>query len=304
MSDVLGASPLAWVNGAIVAAGMPALPVGDRGFQLGDAIFETLRVRRGVAIEGAEHLARLREGLATLAIGGAPGDADLLAAIATVVAANSLADAAVRVTVSRGVPLGRGLLPEGWRDLRPNVVVQAWPHAAAEPGSDIAGVRAIISAQRRDPAHPLAATKTTSRADHVMAGLEADRAGVDDALVLTVDGRVGEASTANIAAVVVEGSGRPRLVTPALHAGILAGATRAWLLGTDGAQAIGLPAGEADLTVPDLLGAREAILCSSVAGIRALVELDGRPIGTGSPGPWARRLRDSREAWIRAVAGG
>lgn len=304
MSGVPGAARVAWVNGAVVAVGLPALPVGDRGFQLGDAVFETLRVRRGVAIEGAEHLARLREGLATLAIGGAPDDVDLLAAIATVVAANSLADAAVRVTISRGVPIDRGLLPAGWRDLRPNVVVQAWPHAAVEPGSEMSGVRAIVSVQRRDPAHPLAAIKTTSRADHVMAGLEAERAGVDDALVLTIDGRVGEASTANVAAVVVDGAGRPRLVTPGLDAGILAGATRAWLLGTDGAQAVGLPAGEIDLTVPDLLDAREAILCSSVAGIRALVELDGRPIGTGSPGPWARRLRDARETWIRAVAGG
>lgn len=304
VSEVPGAAAVAWVNGAVVAVGAPALPVGDRGFQLGDAIFETLRVRRGVAIEGAEHLARLREGLAALAIGGAPDDADVLAAIATVVTANSLADAAVRVTVSRGAPLGRGLLPAGWRELRPNVVVQAWPHSPVEPGSEMARVRAVTSVQRRDPGHPLAATKTTSRAAHVLAGLEAERAGVDDALVLTVDGRIGEASTANVAAVLVDDAGRPRLVTPGLDAGILAGATRAWLLGTDGAQAVGLPAGEADLTVADLLGAREAILCSSVAGIRALVELDGRPIGIGSPGPWARRLRDAREAWIRAVAGG
>lgn len=112
-----GAGPTAWVDGRLVAADEPALRVGDRGFQLGDGLFETLRVRRGVVIEIELHLTRLHEGLGILAIPMPLSDGELAAAIAAAVAANAPADvaaanvpsaAAVRITVSRGAPAGRG----------------------------------------------------------------------------------------------------------------------------------------------------------------------------------------------------
>jgi branched-subunit amino acid aminotransferase/4-amino-4-deoxychorismate lyase len=93
------------------------------------------------------------------------------------------------------------------------------------------------------------------------------------------------------------------LRTPPLSTGVLAGTTRDWLLSADGAAAIGLDTGEAAFGLDELLGADEAILCSSVAGILPLVEIDGRPVGEGRPGPWARRLRDAREVWIDARSG-
>jgi branched-chain amino acid aminotransferase len=290
---------VAWVDGRLVATGEPVLMAGDRGFLLGDGVFETLRVRHGRAIELALHLARLRDGLRILAVPMPWDDAELAAAIAAVVEANAPADAAVRVTVSRGAPSGRGLLPVGWRELRPTVVVQAWPHMPV-PGELLArGVRAIIASGRRDPAHPLAAVKTISRADHVHARLEAELAGADDAITLTVDGHVAEATTASIAIIVGE-----RLLTPPLAAGILAGTTRDWLLRPEGAAALGLVASEAWLTPDDLLAADEALLCSSVAGALPLVSVDGAPIAGGVPGPWAGRLRAAREAWIVAGSGG
>ncbi|MDA8236942.1 MAG: aminotransferase class IV [Chloroflexi bacterium] len=289
----------AWVDGRLVAAGAPVLSVGDRGFQLGDGVFETLRVRRGVPIELALHLARLREGLAVLAIPMPWSDAELAAAIAAAVATNAPADAAVRVTATRGAPAGRGLLPAGWRDLRPTVVVQAWPHVRVPDEALARGIRAIVASGRRDAAHPLATVKTTSRADHVHAKLEAERAGADDAITLTIDGHVAEATTANVAIVV----GR-RVLTPPLAAGILAGTTRDWLLRPEGAAALGLAAAEAWITPGDVVAADEALLCSSIAGFQALVALDGEPVGSGAPGPWAGSLRAAREAWIRAASGG
>lgn len=289
----------AWVDGRLVAADEPALCVGDRGFLLGDGLFETLRVRRGVAIEIELHLARLREGLGILAIPMPLSDEDLAAAIAAVVEASAPADAAVRITVSRGAPVGRGLLPAGWRELVPTVVVQAWPHVPVSAEGLARGVRAVIATARRDPGHPLASVKTTSRADHVHAKLEAELAGADDAITLTTDGRVAEATTANVALLV----GR-RVLTPPLAAGILAGTTRDWLLRPEGAASLGLSAAEAWIMPADLLAADEAFLCSSVAGFQALVALDGAPIGGGAPGPWVARLRAAREAWIVKVSGG
>lgn len=312
-----GARPTAWVDGRLVAAGAPALLVGDRGFQLGDGLFETLRVRRGVAIEIGLHLARLSEGLGILAIPMPLSDGELLAGIAAVVAANvpgaavggplavavgapaAIADAAVRITVSRGAPLGRGLLPAGWRELAPTVVIQAWPHVPVPADVLARGVRAVIATGRRDPAHPLASVKTTSRADHVHARLEAERASADDAITLTTDGHVAEATTANVAVLVGK-----RVLTPPLAAGILAGTTRDWLLRPEGAASLGLVAAEAWLTPDDLLAADEVLLCSSVAGFQALVALDGAPVAGGVPGPWAARLREAREAWIVAASGG
>ena len=289
----------AWLDGRLVAAGSPALVVGDRGFQLGDGLFETLRVRRGVAVEIGLHLARLREGLDVLAIRMPHSDQELASAISAVVAANAPGDAAVRITVSRGAPTGRGLLPAGWRELAPTVVIQAWPHVPVAPEVLARGVRAVVATGRRDPDHPLASVKTVSRADHVHAKLEAERTGADDAITLTIDGHVAEATTANVALIV-----GARVLTPPLAAGILAGTTRDWLLRPDGAAALGLVASEAWITPDDLVAADEALLCSSVAGFQALVALDGAPIGGGVPGPWAARLRAAREAWIVAVSGG
>jgi branched-chain amino acid aminotransferase len=300
-SEALGAEARAatWVDGRLVVADEPALLVGDRGFQLGDGVFETLRVRRGVAIELSLHLARLRGGLDALAIPLPWSDAELAAAIDAVVAANAPADAAVRLTVSRGAPSSRGLLPASWRDLRPTDVVQAWPHVPLAAAVLARGVRAIVASGRRDPAHPLATVKTISRADHVHAKLEAELAGADDAITLTLDGHVAEATTANVAVVV--GS---RVLTPPLAAGILAGTTREWLLRSEGAAALGLVAAEAWFTPDDLLAADEALLCSSVAGFQPIVALDGAPVAGGQPGPWAARLREAREAWIVGQSGG
>ena len=293
--DGARSGPVAWVNGRLLPAGAPALPVADRAFQLGDGVFETLRVRRGVPIELDGHLRRLHAGLDTLTIRLDWSDAEIAAAIAETVARNAPADAAVRVTVSRGAPESRGLLPAGWRDAHATLVVQAWPNAGVPAQVLERGLRAIVSTARRDPSSPLAGVKTVSRAEYVWAKLEADRAGVDDAISLTLDGVVAEATTASLA--VVMGSA---LRTPPLSTGVLAGTTRDWLLSADGAVAIGLDTGEAAFGLDELLGADEAILCSSVAGILPLVEIDGRPIGEGRPGPWARRLRDAREAWIVA----
>ena len=293
-----GDGPVAWVDGRLLAADAPALPVTDRAFQLGDGVFETLRVRRGVPIELDGHLRRLHAGLDALEIRLGWSDAEIAAAVAATVAVNAPGDAAVRVTVSRGAPASRGLLPAGWRDVDAMLVVQAWPNADVPAPLLERGVRAIVSSARRDPASPLAGVKTVSRAEHVWTKLEAGRAGVDDAISLTLDGHVAEATTASLAIVI--GS---VLRTPPLSMGVLAGTTRDWLLGADGAAAIGLVAGEAAFRLEELQGADEAILCSSVAGILPLVEVDGRPVGEGRPGPWARRLRDAREAWIVAGSG-
>jgi branched-chain amino acid aminotransferase len=294
-----------WLDGGLVDARGPHLNVTDRGFQLGDGLFETARARRGIVIELDEHLERLRSGCLALGLNLTVSDDQLADAIAELLAAEELdgagreggpvGDAAIRITVSRGPLERRGLLPAGFEDLVATVAVQCWPYVPTAAGIIENGVRAVSSSIRRDPSSPLAGVKTTSRADYVYARLEAARATADDALFLTLGGQVSEATAANL--FVVAGG---TLATPPLTAAILAGTTRTWLLAH--AERLGLVAAEVDLQPAELLAADEAFLTGSVAGIVPLVSLDGRPIGAGRPGPRTRALRAAREDWIDAMS--
>jgi len=285
-----------WVDGRLLPADGPHLSAFDRGFQLGDGVFETLRARGGHPTELPEHAARLRRSATGLSI-ALPDDIEprLAGAIAQLLAAEALdgpeADASIRITVSRGPIVARGLLPHG-EVPPPTVVVQAWPVVPPPPDHLERGLHVVASAIRRDPENPLVALKTTSRADYVHARLEAREAGADDALFLTIDGFLSEATTANVFLV-----RRGELATPALGCAILPGTTRGWLLGW--ASRVGLAPHEGWLTTRDLLEADEAFLSSSVAGVLPITRYAGAPIGDGLPGPWTRRARADREAFIR-----
>jgi branched-chain amino acid aminotransferase len=288
-----------WVDGRLMPADEPQISVFDRGFQLGDGVFETLRVRGAHPTELTEHVARLHRSAAGLDI-GLPGDLDaqLTAGIASLLAADGLdgpnGDASVRITVSRGAFHGRGLLPPD-EVVAATIAIQAWPVAPA-PGDHLErGLHLVASAVRRDPSNPLVTLKTTSRADYVYARLEARRAGADDALFLTIDDHLSEGTTANI--FLVRGTD---LATPSLECAILPGTTRSWLLAWG--ERVGLRPVEGRLTREDLARADEAFLSSSVAGILPVTRFEGAPIGDGRPGPWTRRARADREAMI--LAGG
>jgi branched-subunit amino acid aminotransferase/4-amino-4-deoxychorismate lyase len=318
-----GAGPLGearwiWLDGELLAADARHLSVFDRGFQLGDGVFETLRARAGRATELDEHLARLHRSAVGLSIAlGNDSDPAIRAGIAGILRANGLdgpdGDASVRVTVSRGAFRGRGLLPVGER-VRPTVAIQTWPVTPPPADHLERGLHLIASRVRRDPENPLVALKTTSRADYVYARLEARHGGADDALFLTLDGHLSEGTSANLFLVrgarhgggsggASTGTGTAyagELATPALACAILPGTTRSWLLGW--AEAAGLAASETWLTTRDLLEADEAFVCSSVAGVLPVTRFEGEAIGDGVPGPWTAKARAAREAFIRGEA--
>lgn len=288
-----------WVNGQVVRSDQPHITVFDRGFQLGDGVFETLRARGGRVTELAEHLERLNRSATGLGFALPDGIGRwLMAGIAELVAAEGLdgadGDASVRITVSRGPFLGRGLLPPDEHP-QPTIVIQAWPVQATPAHHLEVGLHLVASRVRRDPESPLAALKTTSRADYVYARLEARAAGADDALFLTIDGYLSEATSANL--FLVRGD---ELATPSLACAILPGTTRDWILRW--ASETGLRPVEGLLTTRALHEADEAFLSSSVAGVLPVTRFEGDPIGTGRPGPWTLRARAAREAVFRSGA--
>jgi branched-chain amino acid aminotransferase len=301
-APVAGSPRHVWVDGRLESADERHLSVFDRGFQLGDGIFETLRARGSRPTELAEHVARLRRSAAGLGI-ALPDDigARLAAGIAELLAAEGLddetGDASIRITVTRGAFHGRGLLPPD-ELVRPTIAIQAWPVTPPPADHLERGLHVVASTVRRDPANPLATLKTTSRADYVYARLEARRAGGDDGLFLTVDGFLSECTTANIFLVRSTVAGTTELATPSLDCAILPGTTRSWLLAWAGR--VGLRPIERRLSRDDLASADEAFLSSSVAGILPVTRFDGAAIGDGRPGPWTRRARADREAMIAA----
>lgn len=281
-----------WINGRLEPADKALLTVTDRGFQVGDGIFETLRAVGGHVLELSLHASRLQASAMVLAM-PLPDDLEsfLGQAIADVCRANQVdglgTQVAVRVTVSRGAVDGRALLPPD--DVSPNVVVQVWRADPPPPQLLTRGLRVAISEVRRDPISPLATVKTTSRAEFVYAQLEARRRGADDSLFLTTDGYLAEATSASL--FLVDGLG---LATPSLDCGIVVSTTREWVM-SSGGPGLGLAVRQEHLTPNDLFVADEAFLASSVAGIVPVTSVDGRPIGDGTPGVWTLRLRALRE---------
>ncbi len=284
-----------WLNGQLLPSGDPHVSVYDRGFQLGDGVFEAFRARRGVAIELGGHLARLHASLKALEFELPFDDAVLAGGISQLLAAERWdgveppGEAVIRITVSRGYDPSRGVVP--WSGGTASVAIQAWPFRPPTARALLEGERLITSAIRRDADSPIAGIKTTSRAELVYARLEARRAGVDDAIFLTTDGRIAEATTSNV--LLIRGD---VCATPRLGTGLLAGTTRAWLV--DHGGAVGLSMVERDLRLDDVFQADEAAVCSSIGGVVPFVSLDGREIGGGAPGPRTIAMRAAREKWI------
>jgi branched-chain amino acid aminotransferase len=290
-----------WLDGRLVPSDAAHISVYDRGFQLGDGVFEALRARRGVAIELAGHLARLHGSLSALAFELPFDDTTLASGLADLLAAERLdgpgsadgieppGDAVVRITVSRGFDPTRGVAPRAGG--RATVAIQAWPFAPPGARALAEGERFITSSVRRDADSPISGIKTTSRAELVYARIEADRAGADDAIFLTTDGRITEATTSNILLITGDTCATPRLDT-----GLLAGTTRAWLV--EHGDAVGLAMVQRDLRLEDVLAADEMAICASIGGVIPVSSLDGRPIGSGKPGPRTVAMRAARELWI------
>jgi branched-chain amino acid aminotransferase len=276
-----------FLNGRILPSGEASLDPRDRGFLLGDGLFETLPCLAGQAVRMDEHLARLEAGAGVLGIPlPCPIDEIRLGAM-RVLEANGLerADAALRITLSRG-PGPRGLLPP--EESEPTLMITA----AALESRPQAPASAIIATTRRNEHSPLANLKTLNYLDNVLARREAAERGADEALLLNTAGRLASASAANLI-LVRDG----RLLTPPVADGILPGITRALVLEIAGG--LGIEAAETPLEREDLWDAQEAFVTNSLIELRPLVRVDDRAIGDGQPGPTTRRLHQSYEAVLR-----
>jgi branched-subunit amino acid aminotransferase/4-amino-4-deoxychorismate lyase len=219
-----------------------------------------------------------------------PPDADLRRAIEEAVAANRTADAAVRLTITRG-RLGRRL------DLTsagaPSVLVTVDPVDPADDARRARGIRVVYSRYRRFSLFPLAGIKSTNYQVSLFARNEAREAGADEVLLANETGDIVEAAAANVA--IVE---RGRVVTPPLGSGILGGITREVTL--EVAAARGIPVVQDTFSRERLESADEVFLTGTTIQVAPVVALGERAVGGGRPGPVTGILREGYLAAVRA----
>jgi len=272
-----------WLNGAFREE-TRAIDVADRGFLLGDGVFETILLVDGVPAFWDAHRARLDDALEALRF---PVRSDAFALTAArELAARARADAGagvLRLTVARG-PAGRGLAPPVPAEAAPTLLMTA--QAMAPYPDEPAAL--VVSKVRRSSASLSSRFKTATYLDNLMARGDAAAAGADDALMLNERGRVVCASAANVFVLKDDAT----LATPPVGEGALPGTVRALLLAR-GAEA-GFAVREAALAPAELSG-RALILTNSLMGVRPAV------IGGVAAPARADALLSRLQMWYRAV---
>ena len=271
---------IVYLNGRFLPREEAKISPEDRGFLFADAIYEVVRYGSGHPYRLAEHLARMRDGLTALRLPVEPSffpeAADRL------VAENDLeeSDALVYAQVSRGAaPRYHAFPPEG---TAPTVFAFA---RKTDPPPPPEGGRAILLPDERWGRCDI---KTVMLLPNVLASQQAREAGAMEA-ILVRDGIAWEGTKANLFTVsmgVVRTAPRgPR---------ILPGVTRAAAL--EAAAKLGYPVEERPVGVDELFSADEVFLASTTLWTYAHVEVDGRPVGGGRPGPVAARIREVLQA--------
>ena len=251
-----------WIDGVLCRGREAVLSVFDRGARDGEGLFETLRTYAGRPFQWDRHLERLVVSAAELGFPVPAAPQSLRAAVDQVLQAAGLADAAVRMTVTRGVPSpgrGRRTRTGAWVEAEP-IAARLWPARAG-------GARAVVSKTAFEPG-PLGRHKTTSRLAYHLARDEARAARADEALLVSPAGLVLEGSVTNLFAVF-----GGTVATPALSLGILPGIARRTALELCGD--LGIPVEERPIPRHELSVADELFLTNSIQEIVPIASLDG-----------------------------
>lgn len=276
------------VDGELVPAGEATVSVRDRGFMYGDAAFETLRAYGGDVFRWEAHAERLRETCDVLSLDHGVAADDLKARVDETLRANGLADAYVRLSVTRGVQPGK-LTPEEAVD--PTVVVVVTPLPRGGRGSDPvwdgpASLQTVKTRRVPDRSVP-ARAKTHNYLNGILARLELRVADADEAVMLDSDGHLAEGATSNLFFVRDDA-----LCTPSLDGPVLPGVTRAEVI--DIAAAEEIPVREGSFTPDDVRDAAEAFVTNTTWEIRPVESVDGIDVGGGPVTTLLSKVFDAR----------
>ena len=272
-----------YLNDRFVKEEEALVSVFDHGFLYGDGVYETIRSYGDKIFMRDQHLARLRR--SADAIGLSIPALDLPSLLHESMERNAVGnahvDAYIRITISRGtgdIGLDPALCP------KPTLVVITKPLKPPPPERYRTGVDLIVAKTRRNlPGALDPQIKATNFLNNIQAKREAIAAGAFDSVLLNWKGHVTECTVSNVFFVQAG-----RLCTPALSCGILDGITRGIILTL--AREAGIPVNEGRFTVEALEAAEECFLSNTTMEVMPASQLNGRPIGSGKPGPLTGRL--------------
>jgi len=264
----------------------------DSVVQGGDAVWEGLRLTNGRIFALDEHLARLRRSAHALGFASVPADESIIAEIGRTLAANAMRTGVhIRLTLTRGVKLTSGMDPR-LNVSGPTLIVLA---EFKDPVYDLAGIRLITSSVRRTAPDSLdPKIHHNNLLTSILAKIEANVAGADDAVMLDNRGFIAETNATHLFMVLPadhDPSGRAgaTLATPTTAA-CPEGITRATVLRL--ASSSGITWAEGDYTLPQLYNACEVFVTGTMGGLAPVISVDGRSIGDGMPGPVTKQLTE------------
>jgi branched-chain amino acid aminotransferase len=252
----------------------------DSVVQGGDAVWEGLRLTSGRIFALEEHLARLRRSAHALAFTSVPADEEIVEEIGRTLEANGMRDGVhIRLTLTRGVKITSGMDPR-LNASGPTLIVLA---EFKDPVYDLSGIRLITSSVRR-PAPDCLDPKIhhNNLLPSILAKIEANVAGADDAVMLDHRGFIAETNATHIFLVSADGLHTP--TTASCPEGI----TRATALRL--AAEAGIVTSVGDYTLPQLYNAAEVFVTGTMGGLAPVVGVDGRTIGDGTAGPVTKDL--------------
>ncbi len=257
------------------------ISVFDHGLLYGDGVFEGIRAYHGRVFKLKEHIDRLFYSAKAILLELPLSHAEFTAAVVETCRRNKIRDGYIRLVVTRGIGT-LGLNPN--RCKNPSVIIiagkiQLYPPELYQKGMEIITVPTVRNLH--SALNP--AIKSLNYLNNILAKIEANNAGCEEAILLNAEGFVSECTGDNIFIVKEE-----TLQTPPLAAGALYGITRRVVL--DIARESGLRVSETNLTRYDVFNADECFLTGSGAELVPVVKIDGRSIGAGKPGPVTQRL--------------
>jgi branched-chain amino acid aminotransferase len=254
-----------FLNGQFLPEAQAVISVNDRGFLLGDGLFETMRVVGGKPFRFAQHLERMTRGADFLKIKPPFTPKELEKFAGQLIEQNKMPEAILRVTLTRGAG-GRGYGFNG--ESRPTVVMTL--HAAPAPENPMEW-NLITSSFWIPAADPLGSFKTTSKILHVLARGEAKEKGADEALLLNTNGEVVETASGNLFWVYDD-----KICTVPSGCGVLPGITRAVVLKI--CQTLGLETNQRIIKPEALQDSAGLFVTQSVFGIVPVAMFDGNPV--------------------------
>lgn len=279
-----------WVGDGLKPRAEAKVSVFDSSVQGGDAVWEGLRVYEGKIADLDRHLDRLFASAHAMAFAAVPSRGWIKQAIFATLAANGMRDGAhIRLTLTRGEKVTSGMSPH-WNQSGCTLIVLAEWKA---PVYDAAGVRLITSAIRRNnPQCVDSKIHHNNLINNILAKIEANFAGVDDALMLDLNGFVSETNATNV--FLVHGA---EVLTP--HAdSCLPGITRGTVITLCREHEI--PLVERNLSLTEVYTADEMFTTGTMGELSPVLEVDGRTIGDGEPGTLTGRLQSLHGEWVRA----